>query len=232
MLRRISVFTSFYSLLHQSIPEGRSGLPASPALRSAGAPSPVAESGSYPNVRTFSGRVPTGGFGRCAAPVRFTPPSFPRRLPDLPRSSIAQARPGAGSPLARIRHQFPAADADPLAVTGRTPSSRFNVVSTTPSASFGPFALSLRRLDALATKIGDGCGLAEICAGARFQRGGGESATGTVHSLCGIRFRDHEEGRRPASARSGFVPVHYAAMSGRGFRTGRIRARARRSAAR
>ena len=68
------------------------------------------------------------------------------------------------------------ADADPLAVTGRTPSSRFNVVSTTPSASFGPFALSLRRLDALATKIGDGCGL----------------ALRAVEAACGSTARDGE----------------------------------------
>ena len=40
--------------------------------------------------------------------------------------------------LARIRHQLPAADADALAPRGRAPSGR---------------------LDALATKVGDGCGL-------------------------------------------------------------------------
>ena len=45
-------------------------------------------------------------------------------------------------------HQLPAADADPCAVTGRTPASRFDVVSATPSASFGPCGQSQRRLGA------------------------------------------------------------------------------------
>ena len=40
--------------------------------------------------------------------------------------------------LARIFHQSPAADANLHAVASRTPSSRFDVVSATPSASFGP----------------------------------------------------------------------------------------------
>ena len=57
--------------------------------------------------------------------------------------------------LARISHQLSAADADPCAVTGRTPSSRFDVVSTTPSASFSPCGQPQRRLDALATKVGE-----------------------------------------------------------------------------
>ena len=43
-------------------------------------------------------------------------------------------------------------------MTRRTPSSRFTVVSTTPSASFGPCALSPRHLHALATKVGEICG--------------------------------------------------------------------------
>ena len=63
-----------------------------------------------------------------------------------------------GSLLVRISHQLPAADANLLAVTRRTPSSRFDVVSATPSASFGPCALSQRHLDALATKVGEICG--------------------------------------------------------------------------
>ena len=40
-----------------------------------------------------------------------------------------------GSNQARESHQLPAADADLRAVTRRTPSSRFDVVSTTPSAA-------------------------------------------------------------------------------------------------
>ena len=62
-------------------------------------------------------------------------------------------------PLARIRHQLPAADADALALRGRAPSSRFDVLSSTPASSSGPRDQAGRRLDALTTKVGDGCGL-------------------------------------------------------------------------
>ena len=61
--------------------------------------------------------------------------------------------------LARIRHQLPAADADALALRGRAPSSRFDVLSSTPASSSGPRDQAGRRLDALTTKVGDGCGL-------------------------------------------------------------------------
>ena len=51
-------------------------------------------------------------------------------------------------------------------MTRRTPSSRFDVVSTTPSAartrSFGPCALSQRHLRALATEVGEISGLAAV----------------------------------------------------------------------
>ena len=40
--------------------------------------------------------------------------------------------------LSRIRHQLPAADADALALRGRAPSSRFDVLSSTPASSSGP----------------------------------------------------------------------------------------------
>ena len=60
---------------------------------------------------------------------------------------------------ARIRHQLPAADADALALRGRAPSSRFDVLSSTPASSSGPRDQAGRRLDALTTKVGDGCGL-------------------------------------------------------------------------
>ena len=65
----------------------------------------------------------------------------------------------AAGPLARIRHQLPAADADALALRGRAPSSRFDVLSSTPASSSGPRDQAGRRLDALTTKVGDGCGL-------------------------------------------------------------------------
>ena len=64
--------------------------------------------------------------------------------------------------LARIRHQPPAADADALALRGRAPSSRFDVLSSTPASSSGPRDQAGRRLDALTTKVGDGCGLASL----------------------------------------------------------------------
>ena len=63
--------------------------------------------------------------------------------------------------LARKNHRFPAADANLLAVAGRTPSRRFDVVSATPAASFSPCGPLPRHLDALATKIGDFSGLAD-----------------------------------------------------------------------
>jgi ATP-dependent helicase/nuclease subunit A len=62
--------------------------------------------------------------------------------------------------LARISHHPSTAAADPLAVTGRAPSSRLDVVSATPAPSSGPRAPSQRRLDALATNSGEICGLA------------------------------------------------------------------------
>ena len=51
--------------------------------------------------------------------------------------------------------RFPAADANLLALAGRAPSSRFNVVSATSSASLGPCDPLPRHLGALATKIGE-----------------------------------------------------------------------------
>ena len=57
--------------------------------------------------------------------------------------------------LTAIIHRCPAADANLLAVAARTPSSRFDVVSTTPSATFGPCGPLLRHLGALATNIGE-----------------------------------------------------------------------------
>ena len=60
---------------------------------------------------------------------------------------------------ARIRHQLPAADADALALRGRAPSGRFDIRSSMPAPASGPRGHAGRRLDALATKVDDGCGL-------------------------------------------------------------------------
>ena len=77
--------------------------------------------------------------------------------------AIAVHGQGAGI-LARIFHRCPAADTNLLAVAGRTPSSRFDVVSATPSAarmrSFSPCGHYHKHLGALATNIGEICGLA------------------------------------------------------------------------
>jgi len=62
-------------------------------------------------------------------------------------------------PSARNSHPPPTADADPLGVAHRTPSRRFDVVLTTPSPSLGPCGAPHRRLDALATKGSENCGL-------------------------------------------------------------------------
>ena len=64
--------------------------------------------------------------------------------------------------LARIRHQLPAADADALAPRGRAPSGHLDVLSRTPAVPSRPRGPAGRRLDALATKVGDGCGLEEV----------------------------------------------------------------------
>ena len=49
--------------------------------------------------------------------------------------------------LTRIHHQLPAADADSLALHGRAPSSRFDVLSSTPASSSGPRDQAGRRLE-------------------------------------------------------------------------------------
>ena len=85
-------------------------------------------------------------------------------LVPLVHETAMQTRPDCE--LARIFHRSPAATANLLAEArkpqvfaraGRTPSSRFDVVSTTPSASLSPFATLPRHLGALATKIGETC---------------------------------------------------------------------------
>ena len=72
--------------------------------------------------------------------------------------------------LARKSHQPPAADADASALRGRAPSSRFDVPSSTPASTSGPRPHAGRRLDALATNVGEICGLgADRISGARFK---------------------------------------------------------------
>ncbi len=76
--------------------------------------------------------------------------------------------------LTRIAHQLPAADADasrkrgravgmrgvpPRAPRLRAPSGRLDVLSSTPARPCGPRDHAGRRLDALATKVGERCGL-------------------------------------------------------------------------
>ena len=63
------------------------------------------------------------------------------------------------APLARMFHRAPTAAADPLAVARRSPSSRLDVVSATPSPPSSPSAAPQRRLHALATDLGGTCGL-------------------------------------------------------------------------
>ena len=55
---------------------------------------------------------------------------------------------------ARISHQSSAADADKLAVMGRAPCSRFDVVSTTSAPTSSPRSPPQRHLDTLATNAG------------------------------------------------------------------------------
>ena len=83
-----------------------------------------------------------------------------------------------GRTLARISHQPSAAAADPRAVAGRTPSRRFDVFTTKPAASFSPCDPPPRRLDALATKAGEKCGLVVVDT----EMLGGGRATGTTRS--------------------------------------------------
>ena len=85
--------------------------------------------------------------------------------------------------LARISHRPSTTHADRLAVKGRTPCSRLDVVSATPSPSSGPCPPSQRHLDALATNGG------EIC---RLDRG---STAGSGPSSC-IRKERAEDARQ------------------------------------
>ncbi len=61
--------------------------------------------------------------------------------------------------LACIPHHSPTTAADPLALTGRTHSSRLDVVAATPAPSSAPCVPPERRFDALATNSGENCTL-------------------------------------------------------------------------
>ncbi len=101
-----------------------------------------------------------------------------RRLPErvlraAGGGGVARPRAVAAPAMRRCpapnNHRLPAATANPLAVAGRTPASRFDVVSTTPSASLGPCGPLTRHLGPLATKVDDFFGL-KACIGNLHQR--------------------------------------------------------------
>ena len=96
---------------------------------------------------------------RCFFPAGQEPDGAGPASPDPAGLRARAAEQSVAEPLARIRHQLPAADADALALRGRAPSSRFDVPSSTPASPSGPRDQAGRRLDALTTKVGDGCGL-------------------------------------------------------------------------
>ncbi|ALP52899.1 hypothetical protein Tel_06865 [Candidatus Tenderia electrophaga] len=68
-----------------------------------------------------------------------------------------------GQTPARISHHSPTANANPSDLTGRSHSSRLDVVSTTPAPSSAPSTPSNQRLGALATNSGEKCGLDPEC---------------------------------------------------------------------
>ena len=94
--------------------------------------------------------------------------------------------------LARIRHQLPAADADALALRGRAPSSRFDVLSSTPASSSGPRDQAGPRLDALTTKVGDGCGqaIARRASSRKLKRRAGRAVwfAAVIAAMCSFLF--------------------------------------------
>ena len=80
--------------------------------------------------------------------------------------------------MTRTSHQPPAAHADASALRGRAPSSRFDVPSSTPAASTsGPRGHAGRRLYALATNVGEICGLT------RLNRASGVTLTETLVAI-------------------------------------------------
>ena len=115
-----------------------------------------------PESARIAGAVECLGAGRLEesiAQLRAVLKDNPDRVDAMRYLAMAHAR--EEQTLARIRHQLPAADADALALRGRAPSSRFDVLSSTSASSSGPRDQAGRRLDALTTKVGDGCGLGD-----------------------------------------------------------------------
>ena len=96
--------------------------------------------------RALSRNIRTGA----SAPFRFRP------------DPVAGPRGALAMQLARISHRPSTTHADLLAVSGRTPCSRRDVVSATPSPSSGPCPPSQRHLGALATNGGERCGLVSL----------------------------------------------------------------------
>jgi hypothetical protein len=80
------------------------------------------------------------------------------------RSRLLFSIGGVAQALARISRHPSTTAADASDLTGHSPSSRLDVVSTTPSPTSGPSTPSDRRLDALATMCGEKCGLARRAA--------------------------------------------------------------------
>ena len=139
-------------------------------------------------------------------------------LAPLPAMQLAVIAAGAVAGrwlLARKNHRLPTAAANPLAVTGRTPSSRFDVVSTTPSASLGPCGPLPRHLGALAKKVGDLFGLkAAPVTDASFPAAGASpSVPGASPSAAGApRLGARSPGRRAGALLVGAFAVSVVAL--------------------
>ncbi len=134
---------------------------------------PIRTADVYRDVAGDAG-VPTGGFRRGTNTPRREPASRPHpsqrggvpeacrgcsRFTDTSRGRQAGALSHPRDQhLARISHRPSTTHADLLAVNERTPSSRLDAVSATPSPSSGPCPPSQRHLDALAKNGGEKCG--------------------------------------------------------------------------
>ena len=98
------------------------------------------------------------------------------------------AAPPAGTP-ARIRHRLPAVHANASSERGRAPSGPSDAPSSTPASSASPRDQAGRRLDALATQVGDGCGLAGKPSRSRGATSGAEVGPGGVPLVSGTEIR-------------------------------------------
>ena len=115
---------------------------------------------SVPPSQRHPDALATNGGEKCGLAIQFP----------LPGRSAACASSPFGTVLARISHRPSATHADLLAVSGRTPCSRLDVVSATPSPSSGPCPPTQRHLDALATNGGERCGLGHVRGSGRITR--------------------------------------------------------------